>query len=203
MQRGKFIVFEGIDGAGKSTQIGLLAAHLRAKGRTVFTTAEPTDNDTGRMLRAALSGDPPRTPAQMAALFVLDRVGHSCEIEAMLAGGADVICDRYYYSSLAYQGSVCDYEWVRHMNCDCPDIIHPDLCVFLDLSPTAALARIQKRGEAAEIYEKEDTLTRVRETFLRVFDTLPDRVAVIDASGSADEVNAAVVTAVTQIYHNI
>ncbi len=203
MQRGKFIVFEGIDGAGKSTQIALLAAHLRAKGREVVTTAEPTDSDTGRMLRAALSGDPPRTGAQMAALFVLDRIGHSREIEALLSNGTDVICDRYYYSSLAYQGSICDYEWVRHMNCDCPDIIHPDLCVFLDLSPVAALARIQRRGEATEIYEKEDTLTRVRKTFLRVFETLPDRVAIVDASGAADEVSDAVVTAVSQIYNNI
>ncbi len=196
-------MFEGIDGAGKSTQIGLLAAHLRAKGRTVQTTAEPTDTDTGRMLREALSGNPPRTGAQMAALFVLDRIGHSHEIEALLSSGIDVICDRYYYSSLAYQGSICDYEWVRHMNCECPDIIHPDLCVFLDLSPDAALARIQKRGEATEIYEKEETLTRVRETFLRVFDTLTDRVALIDASAAADKVGIAVATAVDQIYNNI
>ena len=196
-------MFEGIDGAGKSTQIGQLAAHLRAKGRTVVTTAEPTETDTGRMLREALSGNPPRTGAQMAALFVLDRIGHSREIEALLESGADVICDRYYYSSLAYQGSICDYEWVRHMNCECPDIIHPDLCVFLDLSPSAALARIRRRGEATEIYEKEETLTRVRETFLRVFDTLTDRVVLIDASGSTDEVGAAVATAVDQIYNNI
>lgn len=203
MQRGKFIVFEGIDGAGKSTQIAALAAHLRAQGRSVVTTAEPTDNDTGRMLRAALSGNPPRTGAQMAALFVLDRIGHSKEISELLANGTDVICDRYYYSSLAYQGSICDYEWVRHMNCDCPDILHPDLCIFLDLAPGAALARIQKRGEAAEIYEKEETLTRVRNTFLRVFDTLPDRVVVIDASPSAEEISATLIDTVNQIFDNI
>ena len=203
MQRGKFIVFEGIDGAGKSTQIALLAALLRARGRTVVTTAEPTETDTGRLLRAALSGNPPRTGAQMAALFVLDRIGHSQAIKALLDSGTDVICDRYYYSSLAYQGSICDYEWVRHMNCDCPDIIHPDLCVFLDLAPAAALARIRRRGEATEIYEKEETLTRVRETFHRVFDTLPDRVAIIDASGTADEIGIAVANAVDQIYNNI
>lgn len=203
VQRGKFIVFEGIDGAGKSTQIELLATALRARGRTVVTTAEPTDNDTGRMLRAALSGDPPRTGAQMAAMFVLDRIGHSREINELLERGTDVICDRYYYSSLAYQGSICDYDWVRHMNCDCPDIIHPDLCVFLDLAPAAALARINRRGMATEIYEKEETLARVRTTFHRVFETLPDRVAIIDAAGTADEVGVAVKTAVDQIYNNI
>ena len=200
LQRGKFIVFEGIDGAGKSTQIEKLAAQLRANGRRVITTAEPTDSDAGRMLRAALSGNPKRTGAEMAALFVLDRIGHSAAIEELLASGTDVICDRYYYSSLAYQGSICDYEWVRHMNYECPDILHPDLCLFLDLSPAVALSRITSRGAATEIYEKEDTLTRVRATFLHVFETLSDRVAIIDASGTPDEVGLAVQNAAKQIF---
>lgn len=199
MTQGKFIVFEGIDGAGKSTQIGNLAAALIQMGREVHTTAEPTDGVTGKMLRAALSGEDERTPAEMAALFVLDRICHNKEIAAALAQGKDVICDRYYYSSLAYQGSLCDYEWVRRMNCDSPDIRTPDLCVFLDLSPKAALARITSRGEATEIYEKEETLSLFRETFLRVFDSLPDRVAVIDAAGTADEVAQRVLAAVREI----
>ena len=110
-----------------------------------------------------------------------------------------MICDRYYYSSLAYQGSLCDYDWVRRMNCDCPDIRHPDLCVFLDLSPKAALARIAARGEATEIYEKEETLSLFRKTFMRVFDSLPDRVAIIDAAGSAKEVAERVLDAVRGI----
>ena len=196
---GKFIVFEGIDGAGKSTQITHLRNALEKMGRRVITTAEPTDTDTGRMLRAALSGAVPRSGAEMAALFVLDRIGHSAEISRLLAEGYDVICDRYYYSSLAYQGSLCDYEWVRHMNCECPDIRHPDLCVFLDLSPKAALARIRARGEATEIYEKEEILTRFRNTFLHVFDTLGDKVAVIDAAPAPDEVAEGVLAAVKEI----
>ena len=196
---GRFIVFEGIDGAGKSTQITLLCDTLRSMGRRVLCTAEPTDTDTGRMLRAALSGAVPRTPCEMAALFTLDRIGHSHEIKKALDEGFDVICDRYYYSSLAYQGSQCDYDWVRRMNCECPEILHPDLCVFLDLVPEAALARIRKRGEAAEIYENEVALTRTRSTFLRVFDTLGDRVAVIDAAPAPAEVGAAVLAAVKQI----
>ena len=196
---GKFIVFEGIDGAGKSTQIAHLRNALEKMGRRVITTAEPTDTDTGRMLRAALSGAVPRSGAEMAALFVLDRIGHSAEISRLLAEGDDVICDRYYYSSLAYQGSLCDYEWVRHMNCECPDIRHPDLCVFLDLSPKAALARIRARGEATEIYEKEEILTRFRNTFLHVFDTLGDKVAVIDAAPAPDEVAEGVLAAVKEI----
>ena len=200
MSRGAFIVFEGIDGAGKSTQITRLAEWMRADGRTVHLTAEPTSSETGKALRAALSGTTPRTAAEMAAPFTLDRIGHNSEINALLDKGIDVVCDRYYYSSLAYQGSICDYEWVRHMNCECPDIRKPDLCIFLDLSPDAALARIASRGESAEIYETKDTLERVRNTFLGVFDSLPDRVRIIDASGTPDEVADAVIRAATELF---
>ena len=199
MARGRLIVFEGIDGAGKSTQIKHLKNALGAKGREVLLTAEPTDGVTGKMLRAALAGKDERTPYEMAALFVLDRIYHNKQINEALDKGLDVICDRYYYSSLAYQGSICDFEWVRHMNCNCPEIRHPDLCVFLDLTPKAALARITARGEATEIYEKEETLTLFRATFLKIFETLGDPVAIVDASGTeqevADKVLAAVETA--------
>ena len=196
MARGKFIVFEGIDGAGKTTQITRLAEALSGAGRAVYTTAEPTESVIGDLLRAALSGKDDRTPAEMAALFALDRIGHNREIEAQLAAGKDVICDRYYYSSLAYQGSLCDYEWVRRMNCTCPDIRRPDLCIFLDLTTDQALSRIAVRGIEAEIYEKRETLSLFRDTFLRILRTLPDSVAVVDASGSVDEVAAAVRAAV-------
>ena len=199
MATGKFIVFEGIDGAGKSTQIAKLKESLAARGRDVLITAEPTDGVTGKMLRAALSGKEERTPYEMAALFVLDRIYHNKEIAAALAQGKDVICDRYYYSSLAYQGSICDFEWVRHMNYECAEIRHPDLCVFLDLSPKAALSRIAARGEAKEIYEKEETLSLFRDTFFKVFSTLCDKVAVVDAAGSAEEVAADVLLAVDSV----
>ena len=196
MQRGKFIVFEGIDGCGKSTQLARLAEALSKKGRAVVTTAEPTGGETGKALRRFLSGAEQHTPAELTALFVLDRLEHNREIERLLAEGCDVICDRYYYSTLAYQGSVCDYAWVKHMNCACPDIRHPDLCVFLDLTPEASLARISARGEAREVFETVETLTRVRNTFLSVFADLDDRVAIIDAQGTPDEVAARVAEAV-------
>ena len=199
---GKFIVFEGIDGCGKSTQIKLLSGHLAAKGRSVQITAEPTSTETGKMLREALSGRVERTAFEMAALFTLDRIVHNVGkggIEEMLADGQDVLSDRYYYSSLAYQGSLCDFDWVKGMNVGCPAIRRPDLCIFLDISPKEALSRIGKRGEAKEIYEKEETLTLFRDTFLRIFDSLGDNVAIVDASGDADEVAARVLAAVEKI----
>ena len=199
MTKGKFIVFEGIDGAGKSTQIALLQAALEKMGYTVHQTAEPTDLDTGKMLRASLAGKQERSAYEMATLFTLDRIAHNKEIDAALAKGEIVICDRYYYSSLAYQGSLCDYEWVKRMNVDCPEIRRPDLCIFLDLSPKDAIARIRARGEATEIYEKEETLSLFRDTFHRVFASLEDRVAIVNAAPAPEEIGAEVLAAVQKI----
>ena len=199
MANGKFIVFEGIDGAGKSTQIALLRASLERMGYTVHQTAEPTDLPTGKMLRAALAGKDERSACEMATLFTLDRIAHNKEIEKSLSMGEIVICDRYYYSSLAYQGSLCDYQWVKSMNVDCPEIRQPDLCVFLDLAPKDAIARITARGEATEIYEKEETLALFRDTFHRVFASLNDRVAIVNAAPAPEEIAAEVLTAVKEI----
>ncbi len=191
--RGQFIVFEGIDGAGKTTQIKMLAKRLESQGRTVHITAEPTTSVTGKMLRTALSGADKRSPAEMAALFVLDRIGHNVSeggIEELLAKGVDVICDRYYYSSLAYQGSQTDFEWVCNMNLHCPEIRKPDICVFLDLEPKVSLARIGSRNISTEIYETEEILGAVRAQFYAAFEALGDKVAIIDAAADIDTVAA-------------
>ena len=205
-QRGRFIVFEGIDGAGKTTQISLLEAKFRAEGRRVMVTAEPTVSVTGGLLRDALGGISKRTAGEMAAMFVLDRIFHNVNpvtgIEKMLAEGIDVICDRYYYSSLAYQGSETDFRWVADMNLNCPEIRRPDCCIFLDLTPEQSLARISAGRVSREIYEEESRLQAVRDKFYHVFDLLRDRdtVCVIDASGSVDEVAARVSAAVEEVF---
>lgn len=191
--RGRFIVFEGIDGAGKTTQIELLETYLRERGRKVFRTAEPTDSTIGRMLRDALSGRAPRTACELAALFTLDRVSHNVDPEngigQALARGMDVICDRYYYSTLAYQGSETDAKWVRDMNLNCPEIRRPDLCVFLDLSPEESMARISHRNASREIFETRERLERVRAQFYRVWNELPDEnVQIADAARSIEEI---------------
>ena len=201
--RGRFIVFEGIDGAGKTTQIELLAKKLRSEGRRVAITAEPTSSVSGGLLRDALGGIVKRTPCEMAALFVLDRIFHNVNphgIEAMLADGIDVICDRYYYSSLAYQGSETDLEWVKDMNINCPQIRRPDLCIFLDLAPEISLQRIAKDRTSTEIYEQQDTLEKVRQRFFEVFDILKDsdNVVVIDTSKDISEVADCVYKAVSE-----
>lgn len=193
-KRGRFIVFEGIDGAGKTTQISMLADRLREKGRQVYVTAEPTTSVTGGLLRDALSGVSRRTECEMAALFVIDRIFHNVNpvngIEKMLSDGFDVICDRYYYSSLAYQGSETDFEWVRSMNIDCPEIRTPDVCIFLDLTPEQSLERIGRGRATKEIYEDEEKLERVRNRFFEVFELLEgsDNIKVVDASRTPAEI---------------
>ena len=196
--KGRFIVFEGIDGAGKTTQIERLAARLRAEGRKVTVTAEPTVSVSGGMLRDALGGLQKRTACEMAAMFVLDRVFHNVNpdgICAMIDAGYDVICDRYYYSSMAYQGSQTDFAWVRDMNLNCPEIRKPDICIFLDLTPEQSMARIEGGRVTKEIYETDEKLTRVRNQFYRVFEELKgrDRIEIVDASRSIEEIHEEIV----------
>ncbi len=201
-KRGRFIVIEGIDGAGKTTQAELLAAHLRAQDRQVLRTAEPTSLPTGAALREALSGRVKKTESEMAVMFVLDRIAHNLHptegIEVLLSEGIDLICDRYYYSNLAYQGQSTDYAWCKTMNLSCPDIRRPDLCIYLDLAPEQSLARIRKGRDHVEIYENTETLTKVRDAFLAVFEDLSDtdRILRIDAYRTPEQIAREIAQAV-------
>ena len=192
--RGRFIVFEGIDGAGKTTQIELLEKKLKDMGRKVYRTAEPTESVTGGMLRDALAGISKRTACEMAALFTLDRIFHNINpvhgIEKMLSDGIDVICDRYYYSTLAYQGSEIQGDWALDMNLNCPEIRRPDVCLFLDLTPEQSMARISKGRVTQEIYETREKLEQVRRKFYHVFERMDEkeRIVIIDASRSIEEI---------------
>ncbi len=191
--KGRFIVFEGIDGAGKSTQIEKLRQKLVSDGRKVFITAEPTQSVTGGILRDALSGNYKRSATELAAMFLSDRVFHnvneSVGINQALEKGFDVISDRYYYSSFAYQGLDSDIDWVIDMNLNCPDIRRPDLCIFLDLDAEKSKARIDTNRATVEIFEKEEILNKIRKKFFDVFKRLPEEnIAIVDASGSVDEV---------------
>ena len=204
-KRGRFIVIEGIDGSGKSTQISLLAKKLTEEGRKVYTTAEPTISLTGGMLRDALRGVTQHTTCEIAAMFLLDRIAHNVNpvngIEKFLASGVDVICDRYYYSSLAYQGSETDFDWVLDMNINCPEIRKPDLCIFLDLEPEKCLDRISKNRLVKEIYEETERLERYRKRYFEIFDMLKftDNIAIIDTARDIEEIAADVYAKVSEL----
>ena len=192
---GRFIVFEGIDGAGKTTQVELLAQNLRSLGREVSLSAEPTALESGRAIRRALSGAEKKSECQMAAMFVLDRIAHNIDseigIRALTEKGIDVISDRYYYSSLAYQGAATDYGWVKQMNIGSPEIRRPDLCIYLDLLPEQSLERISRGRESVEIYENLEKLTSVRNTFLSVIEDLRgegESIYVVDANRPPEQI---------------
>ena len=193
--KGIFIVFEGIDGAGKTTQVDLLAQNLASLGREVSLSAEPTTLATGKAIRRALSGEEKKSECEMAAMFVLDRIAHNINTEtgirALTERGIDVISDRYYYSSLAYQGTATDYEWVKAMNINSPEIRRPDLCIYLDLLPEQSLERISRGRESFEIYENLEKLTAVRAKFLSVVEDLRrdgESIYVVNAARAAEDI---------------
>ena len=201
-RRGKFIVFEGLDGSGKSTHLKRLESRLLAQGRQVFRTAEPTDGETGRRIRAALSGEKPCSAAVLASLFLADRIAHNEEIREKLDAGVDVICDRYYYSSMAYQGPLTDPDWVADMNRRCPAIAKPDLCVFLDVDYRRCKARLDKGRTRLEIYERDlGFMEATRNAFMEILRRYEgeDRIAIVNADREKDAVAEEVYAAVSAI----
>ena len=200
----KFIVFEGLDGTGKSTQIRLLPDWLRARGETVHTDAEPTERPAGRLLRKMLAGELPANEWANAALFFADRVHHNTDaetgIKVRLARGETVLSDRYYYSTFAYQGVNTDLDWVTALHYGCPEIARPDLVLFLTMPPEKCLARIKEsRGNRPlEIYETPERLAEIAARFQAVFEKIGSRenVVPIDADGSVEEVAARIRAAV-------
>ncbi len=201
MSKGRFIVIEGVDGAGKTTQIKKLAEKLLAAGERVFVTSEPTckaaehaPSAVGTLIGEVLLGKTKMTPSALATLFLCDRVLHNTDldfgIKKKLGEGYFVICDRYYYSSCAYQGLDSDLDWVISQNLNCPDIERPDICIFLDLDPEIASRRQKERGEAEEIFEGGNAQTSsVREKFMQVFDRLEgENIVFVSADGTVDEV---------------
>lgn len=204
---GKFIVMEGLDGSGKTTQLRLLEEHLLGKGLIVDMTAEPTVSALGGTLRDALSGFTPRTNCEIAALFAADRVQHNVNpvwgIRKLLSQGRTVLCDRYYYSSMAYQGTLTDWEWVKSMNLNSPEIRKPDLCIFLDVDYERSMARMSSGNRVyLEIYENPEMLIATRKSYYRAFEELKDRdrIVIVDAARSIEEVAADVAAAADTLF---
>jgi dTMP kinase len=207
--RGRFVVLEGIDGAGTTTQVGRLVERLRAKGRLVRATREPSDGPVGTLVRQVLTGriivPGGRAPAwtTMALLFAGDRLDHvESEIEPFVAAGGTIVSDRYDASSLAYQsvssgrGGDATVDWIRSIN---RFALRPDLTIVLDVPPDVAASRREARGEAAQLYEQNEVQRALAAFYKDLSRHMPDdRIVVIDATGSVDEVAARVYAAYGQ-----
>jgi len=143
--RGRFVVLEGLDGAGTTTQGALLAARLLEHGIPVELTKEPTDGVIGVIARAFTDGRMHLEPETVALTFAADRIEHTVEIRGLLDAGTWVVSDRYVASSLAYQTSQgLPFEWVRTLN---SRAMEPDATIFVDTSVEACVARLAARGE--------------------------------------------------------
>lgn len=197
-----FVVMEGTDGSGTTTQGNLLATALRAAGIEVLRTREPSDGPIGVLIRQGLRGEWRHRPGaeQVALLFAADRVDHcQVEIDPALQTGTAVICDRYLGSSLAFQvvdgaGGI-DAAWLLAAN---RFARVPHLTIWLDVPVALALERIDARGIPRERFEVEDTLRAVRERYEGLWRSPPPRlgpVVRIDGSGTIEQVHARVVAA--------
>jgi dTMP kinase len=165
---GTLIAFEGLDGSGKTTQAALLAAALTALGHDVVLTREPTDGTWGTLIRSTAKNGRRLAPLDELDAFLKDRAEHvSRVIRPALERGAVVITDRYYHSTIAYQGSVFLPVELRQTNERAYP--RPDLVMYLRVDPAAALARVGARG-AATSFEAEKTLR----TAAAIYETLVD-----------------------------
>lgn len=145
-----FIVFEGIDGAGTSTQIKKL---IERGGENFIATAEPTTGETGRFLRRMLCGEFHVDEKTNAYLFAADRCEHifgKGGVKELCESGKIVVSDRYFFSSMAYQSVSCGDELPRLLNSPFP---LPEILFFFEINPEISLGRVNARGENKEIYE--------------------------------------------------
>jgi len=196
MAHGKFIVIEGIDGTGKSTQAQRLGAWLKEQGHDVVLSREPTDGPWGKTLReSAATGR--LSPEEELEYFLKDRQQHVEElIQPSLDQGKTVILDRYYFSTMAYQGARgFDPAEIRTRNeAFAPP---PDLLLILDLDINTAHQRIGHRGDSTNEFEKRDSLTKCREIFLSLQSEPFARV--IDSNASLDEVTRRIQSATKEV----
>lgn len=186
----RFIVFEGIDGTGTTTQRNLLSETLAGRSMPFHSTAEPTDSEIGRLIRGVLAGDVRMGPETLAYLYAADRNEHLYGpggIRDHLRAGEFVICDRYIFSSLAYQGCTCGPELPDRLNQGFP---LPSLLIYFYIPPERAISRISGRG-APDLFERGEFLSEVSRAYegiLARFTSRGMRILRVDGSRSIPEV---------------
>ncbi len=205
MKKGKFIVFEGIDGCGKSTQTKLLHEALHKRNLTVFLSAEPTNNLIGRIIKQAFSGEVVLNNLSIAGLFVADRLDHILNPNYGLLHKLEkcdaLVCDRYYLSSLAYQSVFGSMEWIESLNSKAMDLLKPDLTFYLDIDPKISMERIHSKRSTKDIYETFETLQQVHQNYQKSINkySSSDNIVIIDATLTVDSIHEIIVEKVTRL----
>ncbi|HPE34627.1 MAG TPA: dTMP kinase [Bacteroidales bacterium] len=188
MTRNLFIALEGIDGSGKSTQIGLLKSNLENAGHKVYTTFEPTDGPIGKLIRDIFNHRIEADQRTIAGLFVADRLEHILNKKngmlKKLEEGFTVITDRYYFSSYAYHGVHMPVDWVIQSNALAAGILRPDLNIFIDIDPETGMDRIRKGRNSLELFETLENQKKVRDKYFEVLEMLKNEENVFITNGN-------------------
>ena len=202
---GRLIVLEGLDGAGTTTQAKRLVANLEARGQRPHLTREPSDGPIGKLIREMLVGGhaiPGQAISQntFGLMFAADRFDHmQREVEPQIAAGATVVSDRWYHSSLAYQGTGADRDWIAQLNARAR---RPDVTIFLKVRPEVAAHRRAAAGRIEELFEdlamQQDVDAGYRATIAEL-SALGERIETIDGEASEDAVFAAIVKIVATV----
>ena len=203
--KGKFIVFEGLDGSGKSTQMKLLSRYLEEHAVPNICTHEPTGSPFGALVHDCMSGKTETGEYTIAAMFAADRLDHIQNPEngmlKTLRAGVTVLCDRYYFSSFAYNGGLVPLAWVEELNRPAMELLRPDLVLFLDLPPEAGMERVGRREER-ERYETLERQRNTRENFLHVFEKYRDveNIVIVKSEEEKERTQAHIRTAVDALF---
>ena len=206
LSEGRFVVLEGLDGSGTTTQAERIATALRAHGHPVLVTREPSDGPIGTQIRLALTGRlglPRRkgslTEDTLALLFAADRLDHlAAVVEPALERGQIVVCDRYVLSSLAYQGSALPMEWVEQINARARA---PDLTLFLEIDVRTAARRRAARGGEPELFDADQRQAQIAQRYLEAIRRRPrsERIVRIDGTLSKEEVTRTALEAIARV----
>jgi dTMP kinase len=193
MARGRFISFEGIDGAGKSTQHAWLVDHLKARGRSVVATREPGGTPLGEKLRTLLLVEPMHLETEALLMFAARREHLVQVIEPALARGDWVVCDRFVDASFAYQGGGRGLDWkkLEVLSNWVLGPLRPDLTLIFDAPVAIAQQRLHAATPKPDRFEQEESefFERVRAAYLRIARENPQRVRLIDATRSRELIN--------------
>ena len=192
MTRGRFITLEGVDGAGKSTHVAWIAERLRARNRSVLVTREPGGTPLAERLRALVLSEPMDPIAETMLLFAAraDHVQHV--IDPALRAGTWVLCDRFTDATFAYQGGGKGVaaELIAHLAQVSHDGLSPDRTLIFDCSYEVSRERLDRTGRAPDRFEREDRefFERVRHAYLALARSDPERIRVVDASGTVGDI---------------
>jgi len=194
-QRGMFVCIEGLDGSGKTTQAKRLVKNLRRRGFDAVYTTEPSTGKVGKLIRSFVLDREERVPIALEALlFAADRVDHvEAVVKPLLKQGKVVVCDRYVYSTLAYQGAVgLDLEWIERIN---RFALKPNLALFIDVPTDVVVKRLKRKRTVMETRRNQE---KVREVYLKM--VREQRLTLVDGDRPIPKVEKSVLEIVLGLW---